>query len=396
MTPEEVLSIQNDIPSFRFFYDNIRSRIVQYSDEYERIEYKSVSYKSMYKMFKYWESDDYKNDVASLCQSYESMMSRYQTKIDSISQTYKSVIDKVKDPSLANYNYSKIFNHPELCYFYSTRENNTYCQTFVTYILSIKDRELFDQIGFKYLNFDVKLTNRENPEEEIPYNRWMRGNGGVYGGSYKMTLYDGTYWDIIDPHKSYHVDRSKSRLAGYGLYSVGWDMSYPVFDANKTKEENFLKSFDWLYEVADCVPSYNQYLKSAVPESVYYYWMYQEQDNVQQYIHARNQMIRSYCDADFVPLPVSLPRTMEAYVSDLFPNEYYLYSKAKGFQDVAQQFESMFDRENTSYTDWIPSQLTLPISNPNGNYVMKTSNVKMKILRDKVLYTTIQPREGIH
>lgn len=96
LTAKDVLSINDSLSSFRFFYDNIRATIVANSSEYEKEEYKRITYNDMYKMIHYWSSADYLNLIESSKQTYNEEMSQYQSQIDSVADHYRALIDSSK------------------------------------------------------------------------------------------------------------------------------------------------------------------------------------------------------------------------------------------------------------------------------------------------------------
>lgn len=96
MTAKEVLDINDTLSSFRYFYDNIRSRIIAKSNDYDKEKYGMVSYNDMYRLFNYWRSSDFLNQVEYYQNSYNEEMSKYQTQVDSIAEHYRSEIDLLK------------------------------------------------------------------------------------------------------------------------------------------------------------------------------------------------------------------------------------------------------------------------------------------------------------
>lgn len=96
MTAKEVLGINDTLPSFRYFYDNIRSRIIAKSNDYDKEECGKVTYNDMYRLFNYWRSSDFLNYVEYCQNSYNEEMAKYQVQVDSIAQHYRSEIDSLK------------------------------------------------------------------------------------------------------------------------------------------------------------------------------------------------------------------------------------------------------------------------------------------------------------
>lgn len=96
LTAKEVISINDTLPSFRLFYDNIRATIVANSSEIEKEDYKTVTYNDMYKLIHYWSSTEYLNLIESSKQSYNEDMARCQVKIDSVADYYRIIIDSLK------------------------------------------------------------------------------------------------------------------------------------------------------------------------------------------------------------------------------------------------------------------------------------------------------------
>lgn len=101
MTAKEVLGINDTLPSFRYFYDNIRSRIIAKSNDYDKEEYGKVTYNDMYRLFNYWRSSDFLNYVEYCQNSYNEEMAKYQVQVDSIAQRYRNEIDSLKSQGVS-------------------------------------------------------------------------------------------------------------------------------------------------------------------------------------------------------------------------------------------------------------------------------------------------------
>lgn len=96
LTASEVININNTLPSFRFFYDNIRATVVANSSEIEKEEFGKITYSDMYKMIDYWSSVEYRNLIESSKQSYNKEMAQFQVQVDSVANYYRALIDTLK------------------------------------------------------------------------------------------------------------------------------------------------------------------------------------------------------------------------------------------------------------------------------------------------------------
>ena len=358
LTTEEVKSIREDIPSFIVFYDKIRPGIFSQSYEVDKVRYKKVSYRSLYSMFKYWESSELKNMIDSQYLSYSEEMERYQAQIDSVSNYFQTFANKIKAKGVPEFDYTKIFKHPEICYF-STEGYVTY----VTYALPIRDYEAFIESGINEIVIKVFLTDINNPKKCL----WVsdgvvEGRGHVFSGTFTMKLYNGQTWSLRDPRKTYAL--------GDGNFRTGWDLVYKEYDSRLKPYNNFLNSFDWYYEVISCNTSYQRYIKEHLPETVYRYWTSQEGTDKANYIYYRNKMIKEYCNSEFKPFPDYINDIIETRISEKFPDEYSLYQRLKRRNDFnSREFESFFNKYQIINNDWMPSNIELPIVRPDGPFV---------------------------
>lgn len=393
MTAEEILGVSDTIPSFRYFYDNIRSRIVSSSDEYDKVEHGEVTYESMYDMFRYWESPELQEFISSYIFSYSEKMTQYQFKVDSVSDYYRTYIDRFKVLGVPCFDYTKIFEHPEPCYIGCA--NFPYSQTDINFILPIKNRDLFDEIGIEKLDFVVTLTDKSNPGQVV-----YKSHGYYVGKcceTFTMRLYDGNVWSSHDPKHDHAAKYSFARIypqyLSLHLDEIGVFMN--VYDAKKSPRDNFLNAFDWYYEVVSG-PDYNKFIKSKLPENVYRYWMCQEDSNISNYIAARNKMIWEYCDGQFEPLSVCLPMAVDENISTLYPDEFELYQKVQMCSDVdTKEFESMFNKDEYEVGDWVSPYIELPMHHPNGNYIRAAESVfDKRIPRDPSIIFADEPDEN--
>lgn len=368
LTPEEVLSIQEEVPSFRFFYDRIRTPILSNCDEYDKVQYKKVTYKSMYDLFNYWGSEELWGIAKDYVSSYDEQMSKFQSQIDTISESYRSLIDKYKVAGVPEFDFAKIFKHPELHYvnYYSGL-------VLATFELPIKDHNLFDDINFKSLEFKVTLFyNDEGDEIHLA----TRANDVT---RFKMKSSNSstgeTRWKLWDNPAAENGGLEYAYQRFSDSYSSLKVADYPTLNT-------FQKDYDWYYEVESSSPSFNSFVKDKVPEVVYNYWMGQEGSNIDSYINARTRMILEYCDSEFMPLSRYLPSAIEENIVENYPKESYLYQKAvMNNERVTTEFESMFEKIEIGNGDWGTTNIELPISNPNGNYVL-SSEYEGRIVRE--------------
>ena len=376
-TAAEVLSISETIPSFRFFYDNIRAKIVAKSNDYDKEQFKGVTYKSMYDLFDYWGSADFAELIESTQNAYSEKMAAYQVQIDSISEHFRSIIDSVKVKGAPQFDFARIFKHPELCYI----QNDSYYgfphgQTAVSFSLPIRDLDLFTESGIVKLVFDVTLIEKGKPN----------GPTGHLGEHFVMQLY-GDNWNWCDP---------KETVVGHPKYWDELDLDdsqtfMKVYSPQLSPAENFNKAFDWYYEVESVGVSYktsgatsafNDYLLRTVPPAVYYYWEAQEGSDISKYVQARNNMIKEYINEFYLPLSQSLPDETESHLLEMYRDEFLLYQVVKkASPQLAEDFEVMSGRINIDCMEWVPAGLRLPISHPNGNYV-RAAEYEKRIFRE--------------
>lgn len=374
-TAAEVLEISESIPSFRFFYDNIRAKIVAKSNEYDREQFKGVTYKSIYELFNYWSSADFAGLIESTQNAYSRKMAAYQIQIDSISEHFRSIVDSVKVEGAPQFDFARIFKHPELCYIY----NDSYFGfpnglTRISFSLPIRNLGLFNETGINHLDFHVVLFEKGKPNGPIAH----------LNEKFSMDIYDGNEWGYCDPK-----DRIPKHWDGLYLDSVPVFMN--AYDRQKNPAENFNNVFDWYYEVESIgVPyktsgatyAFNDYLKHTIPSPVYSYWEAEEGSDVSKYVNARNNMIKEYIDEDYVPSSQSFPDEIEGYLLDQYRDEFMLYQLVREADPkMTEEFEVMVEKVRINCSEWVPVGFRLPIIHPNGNYV-KTAEYDKRIYRE--------------
>lgn len=96
MTAKEVLGVNDTLPTFRMFYETVRPAITAGINEYVREESKEVTYNDMYRLFRYWSSQAYRNLIKTGQANYREHMSWCQTQVDSVADHYRAAIDSVK------------------------------------------------------------------------------------------------------------------------------------------------------------------------------------------------------------------------------------------------------------------------------------------------------------
>lgn len=359
LTAAEVLSTTEDILSFRFFYDNIRAKIVAKSNEYDKEQFKGVTYKSLYDMFDYWSSDDYIGLVESIRNAYSEKMSVYQVKIDSVSEHFRGIIDSVKTKGAPQFDFARIFKHPVVhnisYYSYRPFPNG---DSKVSFELPIKDLGLFYECGITRVTYKVICFEKG---KQPPL--YTTGKGNIYG-MYGMELKDNK-WSC----PSYH----------YTVINLGNMAAFMnVYDPQKSPKENFNNAYDWYYVVEnvgvsyknDPPTSYISYLKQRVPSAVYKYWEAQEGDDMLRYVNARNNMIKEFANADYSTSSQFFTEEVERHLKDKFKDEYLVYQRIKKFiPSLTEEFETMVGRFPVNNSEWLPTDLRLPVSHSNGNYV---------------------------
>ena len=378
LTAEEVLKIQETTQSFKFFYDNIRPRIIRGCDDYDKVEYAEVTYKSMYDMFKYWESSELKQIITDYISAYTDEIKNYQVQIDSISDSYRTYIDKFKVKGAPDFDYTRIFEHPPLYHIYPG-SSYPYGVTEVNFTLPIKSHELFNEIGITKLSFRITLTDKKSPGHKV-FQQTFSGNHPCFG-KFTMNLYDGSIWSLYDP--KYHYD-ARFPVDCEGFELAGIEQFISSYNKRLSPRDNFTNAFDWYYEVIEG-PSYRKFLLNKIPMTVFSYWESQEGSSLPNYVNARNNMIKEFCKKDFSPLYNALPIAIENNIRVNYPLESCLYDKAKTDSEAAtRKFESMFNIYPYDGSDWVSPDLKLPISHSNGNYVRVTQFDK-RIPRDPTI-----------
>lgn len=356
LSAEEVLSISNTIPSFRFFYDKIRARIIYNSDEYDKITYKDVTYNRMYALFNYWGSSEMESYINDNRLSWKKKMIHYQAQIDSVSNHFKRIIDTFKVCDAPEYNYSSIFKHPEVCSFNFGYNSPSYYSG-IAFTLPIKNQEMFNEIGFEKLEFKVTLTTKDG--EEL-----RRGSTYHWAGQYTMYAFGDGKWSLSNPSKTY--------MPGYfdSVFELKYASDFNNSYKGSSPYKSFEESFDWYYEVLYVIPDYLTFLKNKVPHLIYDYWEAQEDMSISKYISVRDKMIVEYADNDYVPWNQTLPIIVENRMKELFLKEYELYQKAhKKNESNIVEFETMMGKAAFDTEDVMSSDVHLPVINPNGNYV---------------------------
>lgn len=347
LTAEEVLKINETTPSFRMFYDEIRSAIVNNSDEYDKVEFGKVKYSDMYKLFYYWSSFDFSDYLDSYQKSYDAQMAQYQVRIDSISNEYRLLIDKYKVEGDPDFDYDKIFEHatPVVS---PTGNLSTFR---ILFYKGIKDEELFNEVGFESLSFETVMSSPIFKD----YNWGKKSEYAYYktGNCLSWRMESSAYgsWECEDRPAMVQI-----------LDDLDPD------DWSGSEMENFEKAFEWTDTVRWSRPSYNDFLRKTIPEVIYNYWKAQEGSSITEFLEARNEMIVTYLSRNYTPLSQLLPMEAEEHLKAKYSSEYTLYQKALPGDRL--EFESATERIMPDCRE-VPDDYALPISLPRGNYVIK-------------------------
>ena len=354
MTAAEVSELTQSIPTFQFFYDNIRAKIVAKSDGHDRGQYGAVTYNDMYNLFNYLSSSDYLNFIEFGRTAYSEKMSAYQAQIDSVSEHFRSIIDSVKVKGGPQFDFAKIFKHPEFYGLYYLAQNFPRGITEVVFLLPIKNQSLFSEIGIKDLDFDIILFEKGKPD----------GGPKVRLDNFKMKLY-GDDW--VSGLGSY----GQRRLNGINTTLSASAVFMEHYDPQKTPNKNFEDIFDWWYEPYMSSVQFLKYVENKIPPAVYGYWKTQELVDISMYIYARNRMINEYVDEYYTPINNYLPELIERHLLDIYHDEYILYQRVNKINPkLTEEFDAMIGRITVDLSEWLPAGLQLPISHPNGNYII--------------------------
>ena len=373
-TAAEVLEISETIPSFRFFYDNIRAKIVAKSNDYDKEQFKGVTYKSIYELFNYWSSAAFEELVESNQNAYSSKMAAYQIQIDSISEHFRSIVDSVKVKGAPQFDFARIFKHPELCYI----NNDSYFGfpnglTRVSFSLPIRNLGLFNETGICHLDYHVILFEKGKPNGPIAH----------LDEKFSMDIY-GNEWDYCDP-------KNRFPKCLEGLYLERFPVFMNAYDRQKNPAENFNNVFDWYYEVesvgvpyktSGATSAFNDYLRHTIPSAVYSYWEAQESSDVSKYVNARDNIIKEYFDEYYVPSSQTLPDEIDGYLLDQYRDEFLLYQMVKKAAPIIiEEFDEMMDKVSIDCSEWLPAGFRLPMIHPNGNYI-KPAEYDKRIFRE--------------
>ena len=372
MTAAEVSELTQSIPTFQFFYDNIRAKIVAKSDDHDRGQYGAVTYNDMYNLFNYLSSSDYLNFIEFERTAYSEKMSAYQAQIDSVSEHFRSIVDSVKVKGGPQFDFARIFKHPELYGIYPQR-NFPRGITEVVFTLPIKNQNLFNEIGIK--NFDFKIILFEKGKPDGP-----KADFGAYPYPFRMKL-DGNNW-VLGSGMFFGRPHGKEII----LSESSVFMEH--YNPQKTPGKNFVDIFDWWYEAYNG-PSplssgpFLRYVENKIPPAVYGYWKTQECADISKYIYARNRMINEFVDEYYTPINNYLPELIERHLLDIYHDEYILYQRVNKINlKLTEEFDAMIGRITVDLSEWLPTGLQLPISHPNGNYIIDAAVYDKRIFRE--------------